>query len=443
MDKEYKCKLNFLQNSLETLTNHVRKLENSVYNVGFTTQSNSSIVKVNGRIETDRITCANSNITDSTLENVGTLCFQKEIGDNFPVVLEGVSGGSYTIYVASLQNPTVSVAKIDVLNTGQKKSITNTYEEDGNDTTYIEAVWKDGTIVLYRSSTDTSSVSSYLYNILVQGVLTNVPEIPDSIFIGFEPNEVGSWYVLGRISNSANVAPTTQPSAYIQNSWSGGANQYWTNDSSGNEQIVDVSTATFGTTPYEGTQCWYAQNLYGYTAGGAFSPKLELQSQFPMDTSGEAVFNICLRGRTIETIFYFKTFANSDDGSSFVIYNGAFQGNDRTGFNINIQNSDVGGSKIFTYSYSGGSFPITDLATNLPYQTWHKVSIRATYASDGDPNNDVFIYNINNGPDQNVPSWINVWRLDNGFPLSYGTWLLFNDSGSSGFYVDNISIRLV
>lgn len=442
MDKEYKCKLNFLQNSLETLTNHVRKLENSVYNVGFTTQSNSSIVRVNGRIETNKITCANANITDSALENVGTLCFKKEIGI-IPVVLEGVSGGSYTIYVASLQHPTVSVAKIDVLNTGQKKSITNTYEEDGNDTAYIEAIWRDGYIALYRSSTDTSSVSSYLYNILVQGVLTNAPEIPDSIFIGFEPNEDGSWYVLGRISNSTNAAPTTQPSAYIQNGWSGGANQYWTNDSSGNEQIVDAATVTFGTTPYEGTQCWYAQNLYGYTAGGVYSPKLEIQSQFPMDASGEAVFNTCLRGRTIETIFYFKTFANTADGSSFVSYNGAFQGNDRTGYNINIQNSDAGGSKIFTYSYSGGGFPITDLATNLPYQTWHKVSITVTYASDGDPNNDVFIYNINDGPDQNVPSWINIWRLDNGFPLNYGTWSIFYDSGSSGFYVDNISIRLV
>ena len=250
--------------------------------------------------------------------------------------------------------------------------------------------------------------------------------------------------MLGRLSNSGNVAPTTQPSAYIQDSWSGGANTYWTNDSSGNEQIVDASTVTYGTTPYSGTQCWYAVDLYGNgSPGSSYSPKLPIQSQFSMDSIGEAQFNYILRGKTIETIFYFKSFAGTNDSSTFSVYNGAFMGNDRTGFNINIQNNNVAGSRIFTYSYGGGSYPTTDLATDLPYQTWHKVKSTVTYATDGNPNNDVFLYSINDGPEQNVQSWPNIARYDAGNPLVYGTWIVLYGSGFTGFYIDNISIRLI
>lgn len=445
MDKETKCKLNFLQNSLQVLSNHVKQLEYSVYNVGFTTQSTNSLVKVNGTIATNKITCANSTITDSTRENVGSLCLQQEIG-YLPITLNNLSGGSYTIYVASLDDPSVSVLRVDVLNDGGNRSITNSYEEDSDTTQYIRAFWAGQYIALYRDNYDTSNLeNTYLYNILVQGILTNVNEIPETeqIFIGFEPNEDGSWYVLGRLSNSGNVAPTTQPSAYIQDSWSGGANTYWTNDSSGNEQIVDASTATYGTTPYSGTQCWYAVDLYGYTAGGSYSPKLPIQSQFSMDSIGEAQFNYILRGKTIETIFYFKSFAGTNDNSTFSVYNGAFMGNDRTGFNINIENNNVAGSRVFTYSYGGGTYPTTDLATDLPYQTWHKVKSTVTYAVDGNPNNDVFLYSINDGPEQNVQSWPNIARYDASNPLVYGTWIVLYGSGSTGFYIDNISIRLI
>jgi hypothetical protein len=456
MSKELKCILEKLQNQIDVLIAHVsglnnnvykldkriEQLENSVYNVGFTTKSNTSIVKVNGTFATDKIVCANSTITNSTRENVGTLCLQKEIG-SIPETFTNLSGGSYTMYVSSLQDPSVSVLRVDVLNDGKKRSLTNSYEEDSDTSQYIKAIWSGQYIALYRENSILDN--TYLYNILVEGVLTNLNEIPEAeqIFIGFEPNEDGSWYTLGRLSNSTNTAPTTQPSAYIQDGWSGGANTYWTNDSGGNEQIVDASTATYGTTPYSGTQCWYAVDLYGATTGGSFSPKLPIQSQFSMDSIGEAQFNYILRGKTIETIFYFKTFTATDDNSTFSVYNGAFIGNDRTGFNINISNSAVTGSRVFTYSYGGGTYPQTDLAIDLPFQTWHKVKSTVTYAADGDPNNDVFLYSVNDGPEQSVMSWPNIKRLDDGNPLVYGTWILLYGSGSTGFYIDNISIRLV
>lgn len=456
MSRELKCILEKLQNQVDVLIaqvsglnntaykldKRIEQLENSVYNVGFTTQSNTSLVKVNGTLATDRIVCANSTITDSTRENVGSLCLQQEIG-YLPETFTNLSGGSYTMYVSSLQDPSVSVLRVDVLNDGKKRNIINSYEEDSDTTQYIKAIWSGQYIALYR---DNSSIgNTYLYNILVEGVLTNVNEIPpeEQIFIGFEPNEDGSWYVLGRLSNSGNVTPTTQPSAYIQDSWSGGSSPYWANDSSGNEQIVDASTPTYGTTPYSGTQCWYAVDLYGYTTGGSYSPKLPIQSQFSMDSIGEAQFNYILRGKTIETIFYFKSFAGTNDSSTFSVYNGAFLGDDRTGFNINIQNNNVGGSRVFSYSYGGGSYPQSDLATDLPYQTWHKVKSTVTYATDGNPNNDVFLYSINDGPEQNVQSWPNIARSDAGNPLVYGTWIVMYGSGSTGFYIDNISIRLI
>lgn len=462
MSKELKCILEKLQNQIDVLiaqvsglnntaynlNKRIEQLENSVYNVGFTTQSNTSLVKVNGTFATDRIVCANSTITNSTRENAGTLCLDKEIG-YLPETFTNLSGGSYTMYVSSLQDPSVSVLKCDVLNDGKKRNITNSYEEDGDTNQYIKAIWSGQYIALYRDNYDLFSLENkYLYNILVEGILTNVNEIPpeEQIFIGFEPNEDGSWYVLGRLSNSGNVAPTTQPSAYIQDGWSGGSNTYWTNDSGGNEQIVDAATAIYGTSPHSGTQCWYAVDLYGNgSPGSSYSPKLPIQSEFSMDSIGEAQFNYILRGKTIETIFYFKSFASTNDGSTLSVYSGSFLGTDRTGFNINVQNNNVGGSRVFTYSYDvqSGSYPTTDLDVDLPYQTWHKVKSTVTYAADGDPNNDVFLYSINDGPEQNVMSWPNIKRLDDGNPPVYGTWIVLYGGGSTGFYIDDISIRLV
>lgn len=263
----------------------------------------------------------------------------------------------------------------------------------------------------------------------------------DFVKINFEPFEDRQWYTLGRISDSNNST--------IQDGWSGGAQEYWTNDSTGNEQIVNESTPTFGTSPYNGTQCWYAQGLYGFTTGSSFSPKLRIQKLFPMNAVGETAFNLDLRGKTIETIFHFKTAVSIADNSLFRIYNGSFLGNDRTGFNVNIKNSNAGGCDVYTFRYEKetGSFPQVNLETNLAYETWHKVTIITTYATDGNPDNDIFLYSINDGSSQNVLSWPNVWRVDNGFQPVYGTWLVFDDTGatnpSSGFYVDGISYRVL
>lgn len=470
MSKELKCILEKLKNQIDVLTaqvsglnntaynlnKRIEQLENSVYNVGFTTQSNTSLVKIHGElqigpnsilIENDKISYSKSDITNPTQEHIGTIHMRKEVGV-VPVVLDGITGGSYTIYVGSLRDPLKSVCTINVLNTGLKRTLVNNYVEDAEQSHYISGIWVGSNVALVRTD------GSDEYNIIIDGIITHVTDVPlsNDISVDFEPNEYTSWYVLGRVSNSTNATPTSQNSPYIQNGWSGGENQYWTNDSTGNEQIVDANTPTFGTAPYSGTQCWYAQDLYGFTVGGSFSPKLAFQSEFPMTALGETEFNNFIRGKTIETIFYFKTYDSTSDNSTLRVYNGAFMGDDRTGFNIDIINDGANnaGSRVFTYSYDvqGNSFPITDLVVDLPYQTWHKVKATVTYAADGDPNNDVFLYSINDGPDQNVISWPNIWRVAQGFDPSYGTWMLFHqpfdaNNPTPGFYIDNISIRLV
>lgn len=470
MSKELKCILEKLQNQIDVLTAQVsalnsaafnanqkiETLKNSLYNVGFTTQSSTSFVKIYGElevgpnsilIENDKISYSKSGITNPTQEHIGTIHMRKEVG-TIPVVLERITGGSYTIYVGSLRDPLKSACTINVLNTGLKRTLVNNYVEDADQSHYIRGIWVGSNVALVRTN------GSHEYNIIIDGIMTHVTDVPlsNDISIDFEPNEYGSWYVLGRISNSTNAAPTVQGSPYIQNGWSGGGNQYWTNDSTGNEQIVDADTPTFGTTPYSGTQCWYAQNLYGFTVGGSFSPKLAFQSEFPMTPLGETEFNNFIRGKTIETIFYFKTYDSTSDNSRLRVYNGAFMGDDRTGFNIDIINDGANnaGSRVFTYTAVNGQYPPIDLALDLPYQTWHKIKATVTYAADGDPNNDVFLYSINDGPDQNVMSWPNIYRLAQNppFPPSYGTWILFHhpfdeDNPTPGFYIDNISIRLV
>lgn len=487
MSKEIKCIIQKLQNKIEVLTaqvgalnsaafntneqiqtlktsanQQILSLKNSLYNVGFTTQSSTSFVNIRGKmeigpnsilIEDDKISYSKSDITNPTQEHIGTIHMRKEIG-TVPVLLEGITGGSYTIYVSSLRDPLKSACTISVLNTGLKRTLVNNYVEDAEQSQYISGVWLGSNVALVRTN------GSHEYNIIIHGIMTHVTSVPssDNVLVDFEPNEDGSWYVLGRISNETNAAPTSLNSAYIQNGWSGGAQQYWTNDSTGDEQIVNANTATFGTAPYSGTQCWYAHNLYGYTLGGSFSPKLAFQSEFPMTALGETEFNNFLRGKTIETIFYFKTYDSTSDESLFEVANGAFMGNDRTGFNIDIINDGANdaGSRVYTKSYENGSSVLTDLAVDLPYQTWHKVKATVTYAADGDPNNDVFLYSINDGPDQNVMSWFNIWRLAQGYTPTYGTWILFHhpiddddededeaQNPTPGFYIDNISIRLV
>ena len=128
------------------------------------------------------------------------------------------------------------------------------------------------------------------------------------------------------------------------------------------------------------------------------------------------------------------------------MYNGVYQGNDRTGFNLNIKKAPAA-LTVTSFRFDISSFPEDTLETNLAYDTWHRVDIQIQYAADGDPNNDVFTYVFSGtgstGITHNVQSWPNVWRQYNGYPLAYGTQLAFGETNHvSGWYIDNIEYSI-
>ena len=246
--------------------------------------------------------------------------------------------------------------------------------------------------------------------------------VPDEIIIGFED------YLVEPISQSANNV--------IQAGWSGGVNTYFTNDSTDNETIVN-------TRAFEGSQSWFTGNsqLYGSPGiGSPFTPALRLETEAADETS----FNTSLRGKTFCSIFY--VYADStdgtNDGSLLKIYNGSYNGDDRTGFNINITKGASLTATSYTYDINTNAFTEVPLGT-LAYDTWHKFEVFITYAADGDPENDVFKYIVNDGTPDYILSWPNVWRKDNSFTPVYGTRLAFatGTDPESGWYIDNISIK--
>ena len=246
-------------------------------------------------------------------------------------------------------------------------------------------------------------------------------EEADELFIGFED------YLVEPISQSANNV--------IQFGWSGGQNTYFTNDTTDNETIVN-------TLAFNGTKSWFTGNsqLYGNPGiGSPFTPALKIESE----AADETAFNEAIKGKTVCSIFY--VYANSsdgvNDGSLLKIYNGSYQGDDRTGFNINITKSATLTATTYTYDINTNAFTEISLGS-LAYDTWHKFEVFATYAADGDPENDVFKYVVNSGTPEYILPWPNVWRKDNSFTPVYGTRLAFatGTDPESGWYIDNISI---
>lgn len=244
------------------------------------------------------------------------------------------------------------------------------------------------------------------------------PEEVDEILINFKD------YLLEPISQSTNTFIQSPPDQI----WSGGAQTYFQNDSTDTETITAAQSVSEGKSWYTGT------NLYGSPGQGSpHTPKLQVEQT----AFNEAAFNELLKGSIMDYSFYFRSEANSGDGTLMKIYNGTYQGNDRTGMNINIVN-DAGGIRVFTFDWDGAGFPSYNIATGLAFQTWHKIDVNIKFDVGGDPDLEEFRYSINGSPPVKLDSWINKWRKDNGFNLSYGTPLAITCSSPTGFYMDNI-----
>jgi len=260
------------------------------------------------------------------------------------------------------------------------------------------------------------------------------PPPADKILIDFED------YQLLPLSDSDTnlIQPTNCVDPPCIEDWSGGApgpaylRKFFTNDSTDDETVTNAQA-------YQGTQSWFFSNVYGSPGDGSpFTPPLKAEWQ----STDETDFYGKIPGSTYTASFWFRSEAATDDGSTVKMYNGTYGGDDRTGFNINIQNA-TGGVRVYTFTWDGATFPEVDLATGLAFQTWHKVEVTIQYSADGDPDNDIYTYKVNDGAGQVVNSWVNIWRKFNGFNLEYGTRIAFaGDSNLSGFYIDDICYEI-
>ena len=213
----------------------------------------------------------------------------------------------------------------------------------------------------------------------------------------------------------------------IQGGWTGGAQAYFQNDGTDDETVTAAEANS-------GSNSWFFTDAYGNPGQGSpHAPSLGL----PSGTGPGTVF-------TLE--FYFKAEATADgDESVHKIYQGTYAGDDRTGININIENNtDASGNglNIFTFSYDvgTGSFPVTTIASNLDRNVWHKVNVTYTIDASGDPSLDTVVYSVDDGAGVSANTWMNVWRVANGYAQSYGDNIAWGGAGNaSGFYYDDIT----
>ena len=229
----------------------------------------------------------------------------------------------------------------------------------------------------------------------------------------------GEGYALGPISDSGNGT--------IQGGWTGGAQAYFQNDATDDETVTDAEANS-------GNNSWFLSNAYNNPGQGSpHAPSLGL----PSGTGPGTVFTLEL---------YFKAEATGDgDGSTHKIYQGTYAGDDRTGININIKNdTDASGDglNISTYSYDAGTgaFPATTIASNLDRNVWHKVNVTYTIDASGDPSLDTAVYSVDDGAGVSANTWMNVWRVANGFTQAYGDNIAWGGaSNATGFYYDDIT----
>ena len=242
-----------------------------------------------------------------------------------------------------------------------------------------------------------------------------VTDDEDPVISASAPDPSDEDYALGPISDSG--------SGTIQEGWSGGNGTYFTNDGTDDETVTDAEANS-------GSNSWFYTDTYGNPGSGSpHTPDL-----------GYAQADLANQTYTVE--LYFKAESLTGDGAVHKIYNGTEAGDDRTGFNLLITNAadGDGGLKVQSYSYSAASFPLMDIATNLDRSQWHRINITVSYGDLVDPTLDTYEYSVDGGAAVNVPSWINLWRQDQGYSLAYGDRLAFAGSGnSSGFYYDDIT----
>ncbi|MCH2171970.1 PEP-CTERM sorting domain-containing protein [Myxococcota bacterium] len=253
------------------------------------------------------------------------------------------------------------------------------------------------------------SIQKFL--LLLGLALTGMLYVPPvtAVSVGFESSE---GYVVG---------PLSPPAGPTQAGWSGGAQAGFTNNDPGDEQVV-------GSEAYQGSNSWHYARGYGSPGQGTpFSPVMS-------DVAGP--------GTRMEFSIHFKAADASGDGSEQNLYLGTAAGNDRTGFNVYLENAAAGdGLHLYTYDWLGGASSKQVIATQLPRTDWHELEVVAVF--DTDPLADVYEYSVNGNLVYTGNSWPNPWRLSMAFTPAYGNRIKFADGGGDtpahdGFYYDDL-----
>lgn len=243
-------------------------------------------------------------------------------------------------------------------------------------------------------------------------------------------------YNLGPISD-ANTTTLQVPGSPLTQ-WSGGTyGSYFTNDSTDREEIAQH--------PYCATdKAWKLTDVYSSTGPGSpFSPYTVFENGYASETDFKAALN---EKRVITTLsFASEQPANGNGNSTSInIYNGSYNGDDRTGFNVYLTQT-ASGIEISSYTYIEGQFYLVTFNQKYAYETCHSLTISATYDVN-DSSKDVFLYSINGGTPVEILSWPNVWRDDNGFTRSYGTRLKFSANNThpnnTAFFIDDINVNV-
>lgn len=241
-------------------------------------------------------------------------------------------------------------------------------------------------------------------------------------------------YNLGPISDYDTTTLQVPGSPLTQ--WSGGTyGSYFTNDSGDREEIAQH--------PYCATdKAWKLTQVHPSPGQGSpFSPYTAFENSYGSEASFKTALN---EKRVITTLSFASEQPGNGNFTSVNIYNGSYNGDDRTGFNVYLTQTATG-IEISSYTYTGGQFYLVTFNQKFAYETCHSLTISATYDVN-DSSKDVFLYSINGGTPVEILSWPNVWRDDNGFTRSYGTRLKFSANNThpnnSAFFIDDINANV-
>ena len=167
-------------------------------------------------------------------------------------------------------------------------------------------------------------------------------------------------YNLGPISD-ANTTTLQVPGSPLTQ-WSGGTyGSYFTNDSTDREEIAQH--------PYCATdKAWKLTDVHPSAGQGSpFSPYTVFENSYGNEASFKAALN---EKRVITTLSFASEQPGNGNFTSVNIYNGSYNGDDRTGFNVYLTQTATG-IEISSYTYSEGQFFLVTFTQKFAYETCH------------------------------------------------------------------------